>query len=64
MATSPASDSLLSQPVQYSEYGELDGMQVVFSQIVPEAPSYDPDGSFDYTEVGRSEPLAALAPER
>lgn len=57
-------DSLLSQPIKYSQYGELDGMQVVYSQIRTEAPDYDPDGSYSYTEVGRSDPLPALAPDR
>jgi ABC-type branched-subunit amino acid transport system substrate-binding protein len=56
-------DTLLSRPIKYSQYGELDGMQVIFSQIRTEAPAYDSDGSFDYTEIGRSEPLPALAPE-
>lgn len=57
-------DTLLSQPISYSEYGELDGMQVIYSRITTETPSYDSDGSFSYEEVGRSDPLPALAPER
>lgn len=56
-------DTLFAEPLQWSEYGELDEQVVLFSELDLEAPSYDADGDHRYTEKFRSEPIPARIPE-
>ncbi|HKJ57710.1 MAG TPA: ABC transporter substrate-binding protein [Halobacteriales archaeon] len=55
-------DTIFAEPIQYSEYGELDQTSVIFSRLLTEAPSYYPDGSFSYDEFSRSAPVPAREP--
>ena len=56
-------DSLFAEPIQYSQYGELDQTVVIYSRVLPgETPSYDPDGTFSLEELHRSEPVPAREP--
>ncbi|MFB6354659.1 MAG: ABC transporter substrate-binding protein [Halobacteriales archaeon] len=54
-------DTLFANPVKYSDHGELDETIVIYSKLLATAPRYDPQGSYSYREVGRSQPLPALA---
>lgn len=55
-------DSVMANPLQYNEYGELDQAVVVYSKLTTEAPSYYPDGSYGFAEEFRSEPVPARTP--
>jgi branched-chain amino acid transport system substrate-binding protein len=56
-------DTLFAEEIQWNEYGELDQQVVLFSNIDPDAPDYDSDGSHSYEELFRSDPVPARAPE-
>ncbi len=57
-------DSLFAEPIQYSQYGELDQTVVIYSRLLKETPSYDDSGSYSYEELSRSDPVPALPPEQ
>jgi ABC-type branched-subunit amino acid transport system substrate-binding protein len=55
-------DTVLAAPLQYTEVGELDQAVAIYSRILDEAPSYDSDGTYDYEELHRSDPVPARQP--
>jgi ABC-type branched-subunit amino acid transport system substrate-binding protein len=55
-------DTLFAQPIQYNQYGELDETVVLFSRVLGETPSYDPDGSYSFEELNRSDSVPARVP--
>ena len=52
-------DSLLANPIQYNEWGEIDEVSLLLSTFEPEAPEYFPDGDFRLVEAFRSDPMSA-----
>lgn len=57
-------DTLFANPIQYSEYGELENQIQIYSTLTQEPPEYFPDGNFGFQEEFRTDPLPALAPEK
>lgn len=55
-------ETLSPEPMQYSQYGELDQAVVIYSRILQEAPSYYSDGEYSYEELFRSDPVPAREP--
>ncbi len=55
-------DSLFSEPVQYTEWGELQGKRQVLSSFETGAPDHYPDGEFHLEEEFVSEPLDGFDP--
>ena len=55
-------ETVFAQPIKYNKYGELDETVVLFSRLLQEAPSYDPNGSYSYEELHRSESVPARVP--
>lgn len=56
-------DTLFAEPLQYTEWGELDQYSLIWSGFELEAPDYYPDGEFDLEEVYRTETLDAVDPD-
>ncbi|RLM88669.1 amino acid ABC transporter substrate-binding protein [Halobellus sp. Atlit-38R] len=56
-------DTLFPEPIQYSEYGELENQVQLYSTFSLDAPSYYPDGNYSLQESFRTDPLPALPPE-
>lgn len=56
-------DTIFAEPIQYTEWGELDQQVQTFSQFETEAPEYYPDGAFRLTETYRTDPLDPYDPE-
>lgn len=55
-------DSLLTNPIEYVEWGEVDNLIHMLSTFEFEAPEYYPDGDWRLTEVFRTDPLDAYDP--
>ncbi|WP_280586654.1 ABC transporter substrate-binding protein [Halorubrum sp. Boch-26] len=55
-------DTIYANPIQYTEWGELDQYQLIWSGFEIEAPDYYPDGDFDLTEEFRTDVLDAVDP--
>lgn len=55
-------ESVMANPLQYNQYGELDQAVVVYSKLSSEAPSYYADGTYSYVEQFRSDPVPARTP--
>ncbi|PAU83008.1 leucine ABC transporter substrate-binding protein [Halorubrum salipaludis] len=56
-------DTIYANPIQYTEWGELDQYELIWSGFELEAPDYYPDGDFDLVEEFRTESLDAVDPE-
>jgi len=56
-------DTLLTQPIEYTEWGELKDMQVLWYGYELEAPSHAPDNPFRLTEQFRTDPLPPFDPD-
>ena len=56
-------DTLLAEPLRYTEWGELDGFRHMLSGFEEGAPDYAPDGEWRLTEVVRSTPLDGFDPD-
>lgn len=56
-------DTVYAEPLQYTDYGELQDPVQLYSQVAPGGPEYYPDGDYHYEEVYRTEPLSPLEPE-
>lgn len=56
-------ETLFAEPIQYTEWGELDQQVQIFSQFESESPEYYPDGEFRLTETYRTDLLDAYDPE-
>lgn len=56
-------DTLFAEPVQYTDWGELDQFSLIWSGFELEAPDYYPDGDFDLHEEFRTEPMDAIDPD-
>lgn len=55
-------DTLLANPVEYVEWGEMKNLVHMLSTFEFEAPEYYPDGKWRLKEAFRSEPLKAFDP--
>ncbi|WP_049904370.1 ABC transporter substrate-binding protein [Natrialba asiatica] len=55
-------DTIYAEPVQYTEWGELDNYSLIWSGFETQAPAYYPDGDFDLHEVYRTDSLSAIDP--
>lgn len=55
-------DTLLTNPVQYTEWGEVDNLVHMLSTFEFEAPEYYPDGEWRLNNEYQSEPLDAFDP--
>jgi len=55
-------DSLFVNPIQYNEYGELDDIVILYSDLLSEAPPYYSGGSYSFEEVTRSASIAGRTP--
>ena len=56
-------DTIYAEPIQYTEWGELDQFQLIWSSFELEAPDYYPEGDFDLVEEFRTDTLDATDPE-
>lgn len=56
-------DTLFAEPLQYTEWGELDQQVQIYSEFESGAPDYYPDNEFTLTERARSSVLDAYDPE-
>lgn len=56
-------DTIYAEPIQYTEWGDLQNYSLIWSGFDIEAPDYYPDGDFDLHEVYRTETLDAIDPE-
>ena len=52
-------ETLLAEPLQYNEWGEIDGVRALFSTLHADGPDYFPDGEFHLEEEFRSDPMSA-----
>jgi ABC-type branched-subunit amino acid transport system substrate-binding protein len=53
-------DTLFANPIQYADSGELENQVQLYSTVTADPPSYYPEGDYGYSEVFRTEPLAAI----
>ncbi len=56
-------DTIFAEPIQYTDWGELDQFSLIWSGFELEAPDYYPDGDFDLHEEHRTEPMDAVDPD-
>lgn len=56
-------DTIFAEPIQYTDWGELDQFSLIWSGFELEAPDYYPDGDFDLHEEFRTEPMDAIDPD-
>ncbi|SNR24240.1 ABC transporter substrate-binding protein [Halorubrum vacuolatum] len=56
-------DTLLAEPIRYTEWGELDGFRHMLSAFEADAPDYYPDGEWRLEETVRSSPLDGFDPD-
>lgn len=56
-------DTVFSEPLEYTDYGELDGFRHHLSGIEPGAPEYYPDGEWRLTETFKTPVLEAFDPD-
>ncbi|SEV80351.1 ABC transporter substrate-binding protein [Natrinema salifodinae] len=56
-------DTIYAEPIQYTEWGELQDYSLIWSGFELEAPEYYPDGDFDLHEAYRTDTLSAIDPE-
>ena len=56
-------DTIHENPLQYTEWGEFDGLILKFSEFVLEAPEYYPDGDFRLNTITQTEPIEPHIPE-
>jgi branched-chain amino acid transport system substrate-binding protein len=56
-------DTLLARPINYVDYGEVEGLVHMLSTFEDGAPEYYPDGDWRLTELYRSDPLPAFDPD-
>lgn len=56
-------DTIYASPIQYTEWGELDQYELIWSGFELEAPEYYPDGEFDLVEEFRTDTLDAVDPD-
>jgi branched-chain amino acid transport system substrate-binding protein len=56
-------DTLYAEPIQYTEFGELENQSQLYSFMSTEAPSYFSDGNFSFSEAFRTDPLPGIPPE-
>lgn len=56
-------DTLFSNPIQYTEWGELDNVRLLYSEFASGAPSYYPDGEFHLEPIFETSDLPAYDPE-
>ena len=56
-------DTLLANPIDYVEWGEMRNLVHMLSTFEFEAPEYYPDGEWRLVEAFRSEPLDAFDPD-
>jgi ABC-type branched-subunit amino acid transport system substrate-binding protein len=55
-------DTLLARPINYVEYGEVEGLVHMLSTFEDGAPEYYSEGEWRLTELYRSDPLEAFDP--
>ena len=56
-------DTIYAEPLQYTEWGEIDQFSLIWSQFELEAPDHYPDGDFDLAEEFRTPVLDGVDPE-
>jgi branched-chain amino acid transport system substrate-binding protein len=56
-------DTLLANPIDYVEYGEVQDLVHMLSTVESGAPEYYSNGSFQLSELYRSDPLPAFDPD-
>ncbi|WP_418279823.1 ABC transporter substrate-binding protein [Halorubrum sp. DTA98] len=56
-------DTIYAEPIQYTEWGELDQFQLIWSGFELDAPDYYPENDFDLVEEFRTDTLDATDPE-
>lgn len=56
-------DTLFPEPIQYTDWGELDGQRQIYSGFETGSPDYYPDGEFQLTERARSSVLEPYDPD-
>jgi len=56
-------DTLLTQPIEYTDWGELKNIEVVWYGYELEAPNHAPENPFRLTEEFRTDPLPAFDPD-
>lgn len=56
-------DTILSNPLEYADWGEPDNLVQMYVGYELEAPAYYPDGEFSWVEEWRTEPIPAYDPE-
>lgn len=55
-------DTIYANPIEYTDWGELENQIQIWSQIELESPEYFSDGEFRLTELYRSDPIEAFDP--
>lgn len=55
-------DTMYVNPVEYTEWGELDGAVLIYSEMELEPPEYFPDGDFRLSPVFETDPLEPFEP--
>jgi len=55
-------DTIFANPIQYTEWGELDNQRQLYSTIDTGAPEYYPDGEWKLVEEFRTDPLEPYDP--
>lgn len=56
-------ETMLRNPVDYVEYGEVNNLIHMLSTIEPEAPEYNPDAEWRLNPLFQSDPLPAFDPD-
>ncbi len=56
-------DTLLAEPLRYTEWGELDGFRHMLSGFEAEPPDHYPDGDWRLEPTVRSDPLVGFDPD-
>lgn len=56
-------ETLFAEPLQYTEWGELDQQRQIYSGFETGSPDYYPDGEFQLTEYARSSVLDPYDPD-
>lgn len=50
-------DTIMAAPMEYTDHGELVDSVLIYSQLLGDTPSWDPDGNLSYEEITRSDPI-------